>query len=215
MKLDRAFSAPFYMARHGESKANRFNRVAGCEWDVPLTDKGCEQAYELAQTILTMDNKPTVIFSSPLQRAFKTASIVASEIGADVHMIYDLREQGLGSWNKQKYYVLREQFERGDEPQDGETQQAYMRRVLMALGQMQDEASALAVQSPPLVVAHGGLFYALAQITKTFHGMKEIGNCSLYRFGPCQIGDKRLFQVQQVLVEQGDAVLRRAPFSPR
>lgn len=55
-----------YIARHGETTWNAQNKVSG-RTDVPLTEKGMEQARRLAERMsgLPID----VIFASPLQRA--------------------------------------------------------------------------------------------------------------------------------------------------
>lgn len=64
-----------YVARHGQTIWNTQNRVCGIT-DVELTDKGIEQAEELAN-ILPADIN--IIITSPLKRALETSRIVASK----------------------------------------------------------------------------------------------------------------------------------------
>ena len=66
------------LLRHGQSQWNLENRFTGWK-DVPLTEKGIEEAKNAGQLIkknnITFDN----IFSSVLQRANKTAEIAMNE----------------------------------------------------------------------------------------------------------------------------------------
>lgn len=66
----------YYFVRHGESEANAAGVLAG-GLDFPLTDKGTQQALEVAQNIKLSDIKFDSILSSPLSRAHNTAKIIA------------------------------------------------------------------------------------------------------------------------------------------
>ena len=63
-----------YIARHGQTTWNAQNKVCGIT-DVDLTDKGREQAKELA--LVVADKSIDVIISSPLKRAVETSRIVS------------------------------------------------------------------------------------------------------------------------------------------
>ena len=67
------------LLRHGQSQWNLENRFTGWE-DVPLTNKGIEEAKNAGQ--LMLKNKITIdlIFSSLLQRANKTAELAIKEM---------------------------------------------------------------------------------------------------------------------------------------
>lgn len=71
-----------YLARHGQDQDN-INGILNGHRDTPLTDIGLSQAQILADTIKSLDLKIDKIFSSPLQRAYKTAEIVAGTLGLD------------------------------------------------------------------------------------------------------------------------------------
>lgn len=73
-----------YFIRHGESEANVLGVFAGQKDDSPLTKKGIEQAKEAAANLTQMRVKIDRIISSPLQRAFCTAEIIATAIDFDV-----------------------------------------------------------------------------------------------------------------------------------
>lgn len=71
-----------YVTRHGETVINAQHKVSG-RGDVPLTDRGREQARVLADKCL--DTDIDLIIASPLSRAWETARAVAEAKG--VHMI--------------------------------------------------------------------------------------------------------------------------------
>lgn len=62
------------IVRHGESEWNRIGRYQG-QADAPLSELGANQAEALAGRL--QREKLSVIFSSPLQRAAKTAEAIA------------------------------------------------------------------------------------------------------------------------------------------
>lgn len=65
-----------YFIRHGESTANQLQICAG-HTDVKLTQLGRKQAYDAVSNTDQFD----LIVSSPLVRAFDTATIIAIKIG--------------------------------------------------------------------------------------------------------------------------------------
>lgn len=65
-----------YLVRHGQDEDNARGILNGRR-DEPLTDKGVGQAKQLAEKIKEANLKFDVIYSSPLQRAFKTAEIIS------------------------------------------------------------------------------------------------------------------------------------------
>jgi uncharacterized phosphatase len=67
-----------YFIRHGESVYNSLGKLSGST-DSPLTDKGREQAKEIAKDIKPLHID--LIVSSSLSRARETAEIIAENIG--------------------------------------------------------------------------------------------------------------------------------------
>src|SRR5688572_1867523 len=63
------------LIRHGETQWNLDHRVQG-HHDVPLTDRGKEQAYRLARWLA--DEPLHAVYGSDLRRSWETAEIVAS-----------------------------------------------------------------------------------------------------------------------------------------
>lgn len=79
------------LARHGESEANRDDRFAGWE-NVPLTRNGADQARSLGKRLRDDGVNVDRIYTSLLQRASASASLVAGEIGLDAaEVIVDWR----------------------------------------------------------------------------------------------------------------------------
>ena len=149
------------LARHGETDHNvPPQRVQG--WiDIPLNDRGREQARELAGHV--RDLGIAAIHSSHLARARETAEIVTVELGHDLRDIQvdeRLAESNRGRWEGR----LLEEIER-DEPElwaawrrggtafrfpGGESLGEHADRVAAALEDIRNEGL------PALVVCHGG-----------------------------------------------------------
>ena len=73
----------YIFVRHAQSVSNE-KKVLNCKEEKGdgLTEKGKGQAAEVAQKL--KDEKPTIIFCSPLPRARETAEYIAKETGADI-----------------------------------------------------------------------------------------------------------------------------------
>lgn len=64
-----------YVVRHGQTEWNLKHLVQGIS-DIPLTEKGIEEAYKLQELVASLDID--VVISSPLERARKTAQIITN-----------------------------------------------------------------------------------------------------------------------------------------
>jgi glucosyl-3-phosphoglycerate phosphatase len=142
----------FYFLRHGETDHNRQNIVQG--WtDIPLNGLGEAQARQSAEMLRTAPI--TRIIASPLQRAHRTAQIVAEVTGHQLHGTHEgLRERCFGGFeNKPSGKVA--WMLHDDKSEDYET---FSRRIARGLNECLTEGV-------PLIVAHGGtrrvLLYAL------------------------------------------------------
>jgi broad specificity phosphatase PhoE len=144
------------LARHGETDHNvPPARVQG--WiDVPLNDRGREQARALADAV----GAPAAIYSSQLSRARETAEIVAAARGLDVVVDERLAESNRGAWEGRLVSeIAREEpdawraWRRGGSAfrfPGGESLKEHADRVAAALADV--ERGPL----PALVVCHGG-----------------------------------------------------------
>ena len=101
-----------YIARHGETAWNVLNKVSG-RTDIPLTEKGLQQARELAKNAVGKGIE--VIIASPLLRARQTAQAVSDAIGVPVEIDERLMELDFGIFEGEprstpEYVYTRTQF---------------------------------------------------------------------------------------------------------
>jgi broad specificity phosphatase PhoE len=82
------------LVRHGETDWNKVRRIQGGESDTPLNENGKRQAEALAAKL--KDEKITAVFSSPLQRALKTAQAIAAYHRLEVTALPSLIEIKVG-----------------------------------------------------------------------------------------------------------------------
>ena len=71
-----------YFVRHGESELNREGIRQGPKG--PLSEKGREQALEMARKFPQHRGKPQIIYASPYERTRETAEIIARELGLKI-----------------------------------------------------------------------------------------------------------------------------------
>lgn len=84
-----------FVVRHGETEWNAVNKVLG-RTDIPLNNKGMEQAYELARSL--KDLKIDIFLCSPLCRARQTADAISNETGIRYKIDDRLIEQDFGKF---------------------------------------------------------------------------------------------------------------------
>ena len=84
-----------FLIRHGETLANREFRYIGARDDA-LSESGERQAEQLAAALATLPL--SAIYSSPLQRACKTALAIATAHQCEVQVASELRECDFGAW---------------------------------------------------------------------------------------------------------------------
>jgi len=96
------------IVRHGESEGNTKEIFAGVT-DVPLTEKGMEQARKTAEHILENYNIDK-IYSSPLKRAYNTAVPVSKKLGLEIEKREKLMEIYGGEWEAVRFADLSELY---------------------------------------------------------------------------------------------------------
>jgi len=139
----------FYFIRHGQTDYNLSKRPKkeDCPNDIPLNATGIEQAQFVAPIIASLPIK--TVCSSPLRRAQETKEIITESLMVDHHAIDDLGECNLQIWNEmmqfRKYCTL---------PTDGHAR-VFIDRVCRGI------TKALSLPGPHLIVAHGGVHWAL------------------------------------------------------
>ena len=148
------------VVRHGESTWNAEDRWQG-QADPPLSELGEEQAGDAATRL--RDVAFSAVFSSDLQRARRTAAVLAGALGLDVAVDPDLREIDVGDWTGLTRSEIRERWPqeladwsegRRESPLGGETRDHLVERARAALGRV---AAAATAGARVLVVSHGAL----------------------------------------------------------
>ena len=164
---------PFLFLRHGQTETNVRGLLAGST-DVALTDQGIGEAERAAE--LLAHTEISVICASPLQRARRTAEIVAARHGLPVKTIDDFRER---NWGRLEGKAFPSSL--GDpQPPGGEALDDYVARIDGALTRFFQMAS----DGHGLLVAHAGGFDALCRIFGITDGAMVIGNARPIRFDP-------------------------------
>ena len=181
------------LVRHGETDWNLGNRFQG-HADPPLNGTGRAQARELAETLAA--RPVAAVYSSPLQRAFETAQVVAAPHGLSPVPVDGLREVDVGAWQgltrgevEQRFP---EQFRRwlafGQGWDDGESYEEMARRVITSLLELAGRHEGETV----IAVTHGGpIRAAIASALGISHSEArrdgpQIGNCFIAEFGAGQ-----------------------------
>ena len=93
------------LVRHGTTAYNERDLLQG-RIDNPLSSKGRAEAERLATRL--RDEPIDAFFSSPLQRARETATIINRRHGKDLTVIPEFSEIDLGDWEGLNYGLVRE-----------------------------------------------------------------------------------------------------------
>jgi broad specificity phosphatase PhoE len=170
---------PFYFLRHGETDWNKTRRLQGMT-DVPLNATGEEQA-ELARSIAAGLGLKSIAVSS-LIRARRTAEIVNRDLSLPVTQYDALREFDVGPYEGSTDGSWLEHWF-ADGPVEGpESFGDFRKRVLSGM------IEALTLEHPVLIVAHGGVFWALQRMLG-FAELRHAPNAVVARFEPPSAAD--------------------------
>ena len=97
-----------YLVRHGETDWNKMRKWQG-HTNIELNETGINQATVLSQTIGEYSNI-SVIYASPLKRAYKTAEILNQSLCLEIIPRDGLKEVKLGAWEGMNYDDVAEQY---------------------------------------------------------------------------------------------------------
>jgi glucosyl-3-phosphoglycerate phosphatase len=193
-----------YLVRHGETDWNAERRWQG-QLDIPLNRRGVEQAHaagvRLAQVGLT------TLYSSDLERAFRTAEAIGAATGLRVLADAGLREVDVGSWSGVTLAEAREshpaehaRWLTGETPwSDGETYAQMGERVHEAVIRLltphgEDDRIAM--------VCHGGPIRSLVARTV---GLEDDGRRALAHGPNGSISEIHVLPDRWVLASYNDA----------
>ena len=152
------------LARHGQSVSNAVRRFQGVQ-DVALSDLGALQAEALGRAIRL--RRIAAVYTSPLERARRTAEIAVEGLGVPLVPVDDLRELSLGEWEGRTVEEIRalpgDPYDRWVRdpvaclPPGAEPLPAVQARVVSAMAGI---AAAHPNGQQVLVVCHGGVISA-------------------------------------------------------
>jgi alpha-ribazole phosphatase/probable phosphoglycerate mutase len=102
-----------YLIRHGQTEGSEVKKYKG-SIDVPLSENGIKQMKQVSQHIfnnpLNSFNRLIAVYSSPLNRALKSAEIIAEPHGLRPVVMNDLRERSFGIWEGMSFDEIRERY---------------------------------------------------------------------------------------------------------
>ena len=100
-----------FLVRHGEIRQHSEKIFLG-QADIPLSEKGKEQAADAAEKLMQFGISANRIYTSDLSRAAETAEIIKDELMGEIILIKEprLREMSLGEWDGRFISEIREQF---------------------------------------------------------------------------------------------------------
>lgn len=163
----------FWFLRHGQTEWNAAGRCQG-RADVPLSVAG--EAEAVAALRHLTGRGIDGICASPLKRARRTAEIVGEALKLPVVEVPGLEEMDVGPYEGVADYSWIEPWRR-DEPVAGiEPFPDMRRRVAEAANR------ALGTAGHVLIVAHGGVFWALQHLCNA--PFARLGNCHPARLSP-------------------------------
>lgn len=175
-----------FIARHGLTDWNLVPKVQGVT-NIPLNEGGIKQAYTLAEVVKNQTFKFDKILYSPLDRAAKTAKIVAEINNIPLQEEPRLIEQNFGKWEgfdsstgDKSFFQAKQQFL--DSYENGESMMRLGQRIYNLL----DELKARDTDENFLLITHGGIARV---IHSYFNNMTNeqfaaffLGNCELKEY---------------------------------
>lgn len=174
----------FYFVRHGQTDHNLLEgkHKGDHRGDISLNETGRNQAKLIQSTISALPIK--TVCSSPLKRALETKEIIASTLQVNHHVINDLGECSAQIWKEMTQYGMYSPL-----PNGGLVRQ-FMDQVRNGINQ------ALSLPSPSLIVAHGGIHWAICCLIGIDEHEWAINNCIPVHFS---IGDNGKWITKKLL----------------
>lgn len=164
----------FYFVRHGQTNHNLLDGIHKEDHpgDISLNETGRTQAKLIQSTISALPVK--TVCTSPLKRAQETKEIITSNLCVNHHEINDLGECSAQVWKEMAKFGMYSPI-----PNGGAVRQ-FMDRVQNGINQ------ALSLPSPSLIIAHGGVHWAICCLIGIDEHEWAINNCIPVHFS---IGD--------------------------
>lgn len=144
-----------YLVRHGQTALNADGRLRGLA-DPPLDEVGEQQASAIAAALMQAAAKS--VLSSLLQRAVRTAAIIADALGIEHHIDARFNDRDYGSWTGHRTSEVLAEWGTIDAAPGVEPTESVLARVLPALDDLAERTSHSA---PLIVVTHDAVIRPL------------------------------------------------------
>ena len=173
-----------YFVRHGQTVWNVEHKVCGAT-DIPLTQKGHEQAVETGKQILREGIRADVILYSPLSRAADTARHISEITGIPAVAEPRLTEQNFGRYEStckdaEEFRADRQQF--ANHYGGGESMLQLGQRIYNLL----DELKAQSPERTCILVAHNGIARMVHSyffdMTNEEYANYSVKNCAVVKY---------------------------------
>ena len=160
----------FYFIRHGQTDQNILEGTEKGDYseDSPLNEIGKNQAKSIIPIISSLPIQ--TICSSSLKRALETKEILSVNLKATHHEIEDLTECSSEIWEELLRLKKPNLF-----PKDSAGKK-FTNRVQKGIQKV------LSLPGPSLIVAHGGVHFALCALLEIENHEWAINNCILVHF---------------------------------
>lgn len=176
-----------YFIRHGETDFNKRCLIQGMS-DIPLNDKGIQQAGITAEWFekqkITFDR----VFSSPLVRARKTAAIVSGRTFEDVQPDARIQEMDFGVDEGKPYPLIRDLFDAPESyipPEGAESIEELQTRAQSFLDMLAEIAAADESVHTVLAASHGaalrGIMSCIDHCELKDFWRPGLSNCCVYK----------------------------------
>ena len=173
-----------YFVRHGESEWNVADKICG-QTDIPLTQRGHEQAVMTGESFIARKIKADMILYSPLLRAADTAKHISDITGIPAREEMRLIEQNFGVWegtsprNSHEFYEAKKGFVQRFG--SGESMFQLAQRIYNHLDELKADSD-----KTYIIVAHNGIARIVCSyfkdMTNDEFAAYGVANCSITEF---------------------------------
>lgn len=139
-----------FLIRHGQTALNAEGRLRGLA-NPPLDEVGRAEAE--ATAIALTGRGIDIVYCSPLERAFRTAQIIAQHLDCDFEVVSEFNDRDYGPWTGQVKTKVEAQFGSVDDAPGVEPIDRILQRAWPALDQVMDTHAGV----PIAVVTHDAL----------------------------------------------------------
>lgn len=179
------------LVRHGETDWNKAGRIHGFT-DIPLNQRGEKQAQELSEKL--KDEDYSVFFSSDLDRAYKTSTIIRGARTFEVIKSKELRERFFDIWEGKASKLIKKWDKEHSKELKKLTKKEYLdlkkspnmesvTEVFQRIKRFIDSQAPWYLGSRIFIGTHGGVLRAILESLETDDLQRKwtIDNCSILR----------------------------------